>query len=73
MKTEKELNAKILALTLLINEKHKELSKFLSELPISTPDEKNPAITIRNLEDYYETLKVLLKKYEMEHKPLNDK
>ncbi len=46
METEKELNAKILAKTSEILEKHPELSEFLREMPITFPDEKKPEINI---------------------------
>ncbi len=62
MKTEKELNAKILALTMKIHNEHPELSKFLEEMPITIPDENNPEINTKILTDYHESLKNLLKK-----------
>jgi hypothetical protein len=62
METEKELNAKILALTMQIQEKHPELSKFLEEMPVTIPDESDPEINIKILKDYYESLNNLLKK-----------
>ncbi len=62
METEKELNAKILAITMQIQEKHPELSKFIGEMPETIPDEKNPEINIETLKEYYESLNMLLKK-----------
>ena len=62
MKTEKELNAKIISLTLKIQEKHPELSKFLEEMPVTIPSESNPEINIKILKEYIESLKNLLKK-----------
>jgi hypothetical protein len=62
METEKELNARILALTMQIQEKHPELSKFLEEMPVTIPDENNPEINTKILKDYYESLNNLLKK-----------
>ncbi len=62
MKTEKELNAKILALTLKINKNHPELSKFLEEMPVTVPNESSPEITNKILKDYIESLKNLMKK-----------
>ena len=38
MKTEKQLNADILKITLLIQEKYPELSKYITEMPVSNPD-----------------------------------
>ncbi len=67
--SEKDLNAKILAITMTIKEKHPELSKFIEEMPVSIPDEIHPEITIKNLQAYYDSLNALLIKYMLE-KPL---
>jgi hypothetical protein len=63
METEKELNAKIMAITLEIQEKHPELSKYLEEMQVTIPDESNPEINIKILKEYYESLKSMLKEY----------
>ena len=63
METEKELNAKILAKTMEIQEKHPELSKFLNEMPVSIPNENNPETNIKILKDYYDSLNLILKGY----------
>ena len=68
METEKELNDKILAITLEIQKKHPELSKYLDEMPVTLPDENNPEITVSKLKDYYNSLTSLIKKYETEEK-----
>lgn len=73
MKSEKDLNAKILDITMLIQEKYPELSKYLSEMPATIPIESNPEINSENLQKYYNSLDQLLKKYILEHpkkKPL---
>jgi hypothetical protein len=62
METEKELNEKILAKTLEIQQKHPELCEFLNEMPVTIPNESNPEINIKNLKDYYESLNQILKK-----------
>lgn len=62
MKTEKELNAKILSLTLKIQEKHPELSKYLEEMPVTVPNESDPEINNKILEEYIESLRNLIKK-----------
>lgn len=67
MQSEKDLNAKILEITLLIQEKYPELSKYLSEMPATIPVEKNPEINAENLQKYYNSLDQLLKKYILEH------
>jgi hypothetical protein len=64
--TEKELNAKILEVTMEIKEKHPELTKFIEEMPVTIPDEKDPEITRKKLQAYYESLNTVLNKYLME-------
>ena len=63
METEKELNAKILKITMTIRDQYPELSKYLEEMPITIPDEKNPEITLENLKTYYNSLYSMLNKY----------
>jgi hypothetical protein len=67
MKTEEELNADILKITTIIRDKYPELSKYISEMPITIPNEKNPEINIKNLQDYYNSLSEILKKYAPTH------
>lgn len=67
METEKSLNSKILEITMKIKNEHPELSKYLEEMPVTIPDEKNPEITTKNLKTYYDSLNVLLNKYILEH------
>jgi hypothetical protein len=67
MKTEKELNQDILIITLLIKNKYPELSKYISEMPVTIPNEAEPEITIRNLKEYYNSLEEILKKYALNH------
>jgi len=62
MKTEKELNAKILSLTMKIREERPELTKYLEEMPITIPSESDPEITHKLLKGYIESLKDLLNK-----------
>lgn len=70
MKTEKELNEAILKITSKIHSEYPELSKYLSEIPITIPDVNIPEITIKVLTDYYETLENILKKYIPKHKEI---
>jgi len=62
MKTEKDLNAKILSLTMKIQRERPELSKYLEEMPITIPNESSPEITAKILRDYIESLKNLMNK-----------
>jgi hypothetical protein len=66
MTTEKELNAAILAKTLMIQEKFPELSKYIEEMPITIPV-NNPEINLKQLTDYYNSLENLIEKYAENH------
>lgn len=65
--TEKNLNSNILEITMKIKDKYPELSKYLDEMTVSIPDEKNPEITFKNLKTYYDSLNSMLSKYILEH------
>ena len=68
MKTEEELNADILRITMAIKSQFPELSKYIEEMPVTMPDAKSPEITLRNLKEYYDSLESILKKYVPNHK-----
>lgn len=63
MKTVSELNKAILDITMKIYNEYPELVKYLSELPVTIPDSSNPEINTLILQDYYETLSNIVKKY----------
>jgi hypothetical protein len=63
MKTENEIEEAILKITMKIKTEYPELSKYLEEMPITIPDIKNPEINIKILQDYYNSLNSILKKY----------
>lgn len=67
METEKELNKKIMDVTMTIRSKYPELSKYLEEMPVTIPDEKHPEITIKNLQAYFDSLNTMLNKYILEN------
>ena len=67
MKTETELNENILKLTMTIRNEFPELMKFLNEMPVTIPNSKKPEINIKILEDYYNSLEDLLRKYAPNH------
>lgn len=69
MESEKELNSKILEITVSIREKYPELYEHLGEMPVTIPNIENPEINNKNLSDYYDSLKSILKNYEHEHLP----
>ena len=54
-------------ITMLIEEKHPELSKFLLEMPVTIPDVDHPRVDDEMLQNYYQSLCDLLKEYEIEH------
>jgi hypothetical protein len=67
MKTEAELNAAILKTIMIIKEQYPELTKYLVEMPDTIPNEKNPEINSKTLEEYYDSLVSILKKYAPNH------
>jgi hypothetical protein len=73
MKTEKELNAAILKITMKIRNEYPELSKYLGEMPVTIPNIINPEINIKTLKYYYESLNSILKKYIPNHTVMKDK
>ena len=67
MKTETELNENILKITMTIRNEFPELMKFLNEMPVTIPDEKRPEINNKILQEYYDSLLDLLRKYAPNH------
>lgn len=65
--TEKDLNAKILKITMTIRDHYPELSKYLDEMPVTIPSEKDPEITLKHLSTYYESLNSMLNKYKVDY------
>jgi hypothetical protein len=67
MKTEKELNSDILKITMAIRDNFPELSKYLNEMPVTIPVSNNPEINRKNLQDYFNSLDALFRKYVINH------
>ncbi|GAA4078395.1 hypothetical protein GCM10022389_25520 [Flavobacterium cheonanense] len=67
METEEEINAKILKITMVIQENYPELSKYLNEMPITIPIDSNPKMNVKNLEKYYDSLVNLFRNYVAVH------
>ena len=65
-KEELILNAKILKVTLRIREQYPELIKYLEEVTDTIPCKKDPEITLKNLNAYYETIQTMLNEYILE-------
>jgi hypothetical protein len=60
---ERDLNLKIMQVTTEIKEHYPELIKFLEEMPVTVPDEKDMEITLKNLKSYYDSLNSILNSY----------
>lgn len=67
MKTKNELNAEILRITMMIQEKYPELARYITEMPITIPNQSSPEITVQTLTDYHESLLVMLTDYGISH------
>ncbi len=63
----KDLNSKILSITMTITEHYPELSKYLDEVPATIPIESNPEMTLSHLLAYYESLNSILGNYKLDH------
>ena len=68
MKTETELTDNILKITMTIRNEFPELMKFLNEMPETIPNEESPEINKKILQEYYNSLLNLLRKYAPNHK-----
>jgi hypothetical protein len=64
---ENEWNKKIIDITMKIKDQFPELSKYLTEMPVTIPDETDPHIQLKNLKQYYDSLNAVLEKYILEH------
>lgn len=71
METIEELNAKIIKITMVIQDNYPELSKYLNEMPVTIPVDDRPEINRKNLEKYYESLLTLFRNYVAEHQLIN--
>lgn len=67
MKHADELLAEIASLTRKIETDYPELYPFLDENPITIPNIKHPKLDTKDLENYLETLKDQIKKFNKEH------
>jgi hypothetical protein len=67
MEAEKVLIERIMAINSLIKEKHPELIRFLDEMPVTIPNDKDPHLNLKALKEYVDSLSDLLKKYDIQH------
>jgi hypothetical protein len=63
METEKTLTQRIMAVTLEIQENYPELTKYMAEMTVTNPDEKDPDVNKIKLQEYYDSLIAMVKKY----------
>jgi hypothetical protein len=59
----KDLNSKILKITMMIKDDYPGLFPYLEEMPVTVPSENDPEITLNQLKSYIESLNSLLEKY----------
>jgi hypothetical protein len=69
---EKDLNAKIMKITMMIMDHYPELSKYLEEMPVTVPSENDPEMNLNLLQSYYESLISLLKKYKVDYTKIEE-
>ena len=67
MKTETELDENILKITMTIKNEFPELMKFLNEMPETIPTDKTPEISTKILQEYFDSLEIMLRKYAPSH------
>lgn len=60
----------ILLTTMLIQEQFPELSKYISEMPVTIPCHDHPGITLASLKEYDDSLRWLLFNYSRQHDPI---
>jgi len=60
---ERDLNLKIMQVTTEIKDHYPELTKFLEEMPVTTPDDKDMEITLKSLRSYCDSLNSILNDY----------
>jgi hypothetical protein len=63
MDTLKQLNSDIIKITMEIKKQYPELSKYILEMPVTVPNLENPEMNRKALQEYYDSLKILLKDY----------
>ena len=69
MDTEKTLTERIMAITAEINKRYPELTKYITEMPVTNPDKNDPEINKKILREYHESLLQLMQKYKSTHAP----
>ena len=70
METAGELSDKIFKITVLIQERYPQLSKYLAEVQETLPSLEHPHVDASDLANYYRTIEEMLKDYLLEHPEL---
>lgn len=68
---EKDLNDRIMEVTLIIQDQHPELMKYLDEMPLTIPSDNDPEVTIKQLKSYHESLISIVNEYKQKY-PKNE-
>jgi len=63
MKTQNEINKDILKVTMKIQAEYPELSEYLIEMPVTIPDQAEPHINTKTLQEYCDSLNQMVNKY----------
>jgi len=64
---ELKINAEIIKFTEEIKGMYPEVYEHLNEMPITVPNTLDPEVKIKQLKDYLESLKVILRRYDKTH------
>lgn len=67
MKTIAESEQDILHITMKINREYPELSKYIPEMPVKISEADTPVISVKNLEEHYNSLVKLVEEYSKTH------
>ncbi|MBC7488583.1 MAG: hypothetical protein H7282_17730 [Cytophagaceae bacterium] len=67
METKEKLDKDIVEITMHIQDKFPELSKYIAEMPVHIQYTNGSNVSVEDLKKYYDSLKEVLKKYAEEH------
>lgn len=67
METEKDLEKKVINITMKIHNEYPELSKYLEEMPDNISVDDTDEINLTNVKEYYNSLVELIVKYSKTH------
>lgn len=70
MKTKADWNQDIINITMKIEKEFPELSKYIKEMPVKDSEKVKEGPSIKNLEEYYNSLSEQLRKYSKTHNSL---